>query len=43
MKVNIPSPKQARVIAHRLARKIATARMHKIKTIKKEPKSLQRA
>jgi hypothetical protein len=43
MKVNIPSPKQTRVIAHRLARKVATARKSKIKAIKKEPKSLQRA
>ena len=38
MKVNIPTPAQTRLIARRLARKVAAARREKGKIIKKMPK-----
>ena len=40
MKINTPSPTQARIIARRLAHKVATLRKTKLKTIKKTPKNI---
>ncbi len=39
MKLNTPSPTQTRIIARRLARKVATLRKTKLKIIKKTPKN----